>query len=52
MYDVRGFEPERRMASRLRQQIGSATEICERQGYHSPIITTPSQLKGYPDIGR
>ena len=28
------------------------SEICERQGYDSPTITTPSQLKGYLDIGR
>ena len=27
-------------------------EICERQGYDSPIITTPNQLKGGLDIGR
>ncbi len=27
MYDVRGFELERRMASRLRQQIGSALDL-------------------------
>ena len=28
------------------------TEICEQQGYSSPIITTPNQLKGGLHIGR
>ena len=27
-------------------------EVCERQGYNSPIITIPSLLKGGLDIGR
>ena len=26
--------------------------ICEEEGYSSPIITTPNQLKGGLDIGR
>lgn len=26
--------------------------VCEQEGYTSPIITTPSQLKGGFDIGR
>ena len=28
------------------------SEICEREGYNSPIITIPNQLKGGLDIGR
>ena len=27
-------------------------EICEREGYNNPIITTPKQLQGGLDIGR
>ena len=27
-------------------------EICEQQGYNSPTLTTPNQLKGGLDIGR
>ena len=27
-------------------------EVCEQQGYNTPIITTPNQLKGGLDIGR
>ena len=32
--------------------IPTISEICERQGYDSSIITTPNQLKGGLDIGR
>ncbi len=28
------------------------TEVCEQQGYNSPIINTPNQLKGGLNIGR
>ena len=28
------------------------SEVCEREGYNSPIITIPSLLKGDPAIGR
>ena len=28
------------------------SEICEQEGYNTPITTTPNQLRGDVDIGR
>lgn len=40
----------RHMANSVRMPL--IADICEEQGYKSPIITTPNQLEGGVDIGR